>query len=222
MAVALTASSIFTPTTPYSDALNGGGTGIDFGVGTNNQWTPIINKASNTGYLAIYLSHDGINEITELKTYISQYGLGTGFTYGGDDTAANDMSAILALGDASGSSKNNADGLSGGIWLDTDSDVSGANLFDRASRPTEVLVFRTGFGDDLGNSFPVPLASMLFDSGGGVEAQPSAPVDGTIGPSGNTVFGDRAVILSRIYFPDVFSTGGVLQFELVFTYAFST
>ena len=222
MAVALTASSIFTPTTPYADALSGGGTGIDFGVGTNNQWTPIIDKAANTGSLSIYLSHDGINEITELKYHIQEYGTGTGFSYGGDDTAANDYAGFLALGDGSGSSKNNADGLSGGIWTETDSDVSAVNLFDRASRPTEVIVARTGTADTLANAVSIPAASMIYDSGGGTEAQPSAPVDGTVGPSGNTVFGDRCKLLKRIYFPDAFSTGGKIQIEIVFTFAFST
>jgi hypothetical protein len=222
MAVALTASSIFTPTTPYNDALSGGGFGIDFGVGTNNQWTPIIDKSSNTGFLSIYLSHDGVNEITELKYHIQQYGLGTGYTYSGDATAADDYAAMLALGDASGSSPNNADGLSGGIWMETDSDVSGANLFNRAARPTEILVARTGFGDTLANAFDLPAASMIYDSGGGTEAQPSGPVDGTVGPSGNTVFGDRCKLLSRVYFPNAFSTGGTMQYEIVFTFAFST
>lgn len=220
--VALSASSIFTPTTPYNDALDGGGFGIDFGVGTNNQWTPIIDKTSNTGYLSVYLSHDGINEITELKMYIGQYGLGTGYTYGGDDTAANDLATLLSLGDASGSSKNNADGNSGSLWIETDSDVSSVNLFDRAARPTEIIVTRTGVADTLANAVTIPAASMIYDSGGAVETQPSAPVDGTIGPSGNTVFGDRAKLLKRVYFPNSFSTGGVFQFEIIFVYAFST
>jgi hypothetical protein len=205
----------------YNDALSGGGFGIDYGVGTNNQWTPIIDKTANTGSLGMYLSHNGTNEITDLKYHIQTYGVGTGYAYGGADSAANDYSNLLSLGDGSGSSKNNADGLSGGVWLETDMDVSAANFFDRAARPTEIIVARTGVADSLANAETIPSASMAYNNVG-VPVLPSAAEDGKIGPTGNTVLGDTGILYARAYFPNSFSNGGIIQWETVFVFAFST
>jgi len=219
--VALSASSVFSPVTPYTDALLGGGSGLDFGTGVNGQWTPIINKVANTGSLNIYLSHDGINEITELKTHIQEYGTATGFTYGGTDTAPNDFTTLSALGAASGTSKNNTDGNSGGIWMEMDADVSAVNFFDKASRPTLVKIYgESATGVSLATAFPIVGDAMVYDSGG--ETVATSPEDGKIGQSGNSVLGDRAHLYYRAYFPSSFSTGGTLQFELVWTMAFTT
>jgi len=223
MTVNLTVSTIFTPATPYADALLGGGTGIDYGTGVNNQWTPIIDKTGNTGALAAYISHDGINKITEFKTHIQTYGASTGFTYGGTDTAGNDFTTLTGLGLASGSSKNNADGLSGGLWAEFDADVSAANFFDRAARPTLVKVFGdAGNGQSLATAYTVLSDSCIYDSGGGTETVASAPLDGELGASADTVLGDRSLVHYRVYFPSAFAVGGTIQFEQVWTYAFTT
>ena len=223
MSVDLTISSIFTPATPYADALLGGGTGIDYGTGVNSQWTPIANKGANTGSLSIYLSHNGVNKITEFKTHIQTYGTSTSFTYGGTDTAANDLTTLTGLGSASGSSKNNADNNSGGLWTEFDADVSAANFFDRATRPTKVLVYGSaGLGISLATAYSILFDSMIYDSGGGTQTPASAPVTGELGEAGNTVLGDRALLGQRVYFPFSFGVGGSLQWEQVFTYAFTS
>lgn len=222
MTVDTTFSSTFTPATPYADSLLGGGTGLDFFVGVNNQWTPIVDKTANTGSLITYISHNGTALIDEFKLYLQQYGTSTGFSYGGTDTAFNDITNLLALGSASGSSKNNADGLSGGIWAEFDADVSAANFFDRASRPTLVKVFGAGgLGVSLATAYDLPADALIYDSGGGTETIATAPVAGQIGESTNSTLGDRAKIYWRGYFPDSFGVGGTLQFEIVATYAFT-
>lgn len=220
MTVTLTLSTVFSPTTPFADSLLGGGTGIDYGVGVNGQYAPIVSKVANTGYLDAYLSHDGTAEITELKTYIQPYGTGTGYTYGGGDTAANDFVTIRDLGNASGSSKNNADGLSGGVWVDMDADVSTANQFDIATRPTQVFIFGDALaGIDIDSAYDVIADAMVYDSGG--ETVATSPQTGKIGQSGNSTLGDRAHLRFRTYIPDAFSIGSYLQWEHSFLYAFT-
>jgi hypothetical protein len=221
MAVVLTASSTFNPATPWADSLLGGGTGIDFGVAVNGQWAPIISKVGNTGELNLWLSHNGINKITELKTHIQQYGTATGYTYGGNDTAANDYVTIKALGAASGSSKNNSDNLSGGLWMEMEWDVSTVNKFDRGARPTYVKVYgAAALGIDLATAFDISDQSMVYNSAG--ETSATAPVLGELGQSGNSTLGDRSHLQYRFMFPGSFSVGGTLQVEIVFTYAYTT
>jgi hypothetical protein len=157
MAVSLTISETFGGSA-LSDALAGGGTGLDFGSVVNNSYAPVVDKTANTGAQNIYVSHNAVDDpITSLKIYIGQFGLLTGFTYGGARTAAGDYTKVKALGQASGSSKNNADGLSGGLWMDMDADVTTANQFDQASRPTLVKIFGDSGTDgiDLASAFTI-------------------------------------------------------------------
>lgn len=223
MAGVLTVSSLFTPDTPYADALLGGGTGIEFGVSTNGSYTPITNKVSNLGHLNAYISHDGTAKITEVKTYIQVFGTSTGFTYGGGDTANNDYTTMVNLGNASGNSKNNADGLSGGLWREMDADVSDTNRFDQASRPGLVFIHGDNGTDgiDAGSGFVLKADGMVYDSGGGTETVATSPVDGEIGASGDSVLGDRFRDQMRVYLPSSFATGGTLQFEISYVYAFT-
>lgn len=223
MAGVMTVSSLFTPATPYADALLGGGTGIEFGVSTNGSFTPLTNKVSNLGKLDAYLSHDGTAKITEAKTFIQTYGTNTGFTYSGGDTAANDNITMRSLGSASGNSKNNADGLSGGLWREMDFDVSDTNRFDQATRPTLVYIHGDNGtdGQDAASAFVLKADGMVYDSGGGTETAGTVPVDGEIGASGDTVLGDRFHDQMRIYLPTSFATGGTIQFEIVYIFAFT-
>jgi hypothetical protein len=225
MAVNATVSSLFTPATPYADALLGGGTGIEFGVSTNGSFTPLVNKVSNLGVLNAYISHDGIAKITECKTFIQEFGTNTGFPYGGGDTAPNDYITMRDLGNASGSSKNNASGTSGGLWREMDFDVSDTNRFDHASRPTLVFIHGDNNTDgiDTAGAFILKADGMVYDSGGGTEtAATGGGVDGEIGESGNVVLGDRFHDQMRILLPTSFSVGGTIQFEIAFIYAFTT
>ena len=186
-----------------------------------NSYAPIIDKTANTGRKDIYLSHDGLDPITALSVNIQQYGLGTGFGYGGDNNAADDFADILALGAASGVSRNNADGLSGGVWIDMQSDVSNALQFDRATRPALIKVFGDGgtLGDSLANAIPILTDAMVYNDAG--EQKASVPVEGQIGPAGNTVLGDAAHIRQRVYIPNSFLKAGFFQFEEVYNYAFT-
>ena len=223
MAGILTVSSLFTPATPYADALLGGGTGIEFGVTSNGGYTPLIDKVANTGKIDAYLSHDGTAKITDIKTYIETFGTNTGFAYGGGDTAANDFVTMKSLGNASGNSKNNADGLSGGLWREMDFDVSSTNRFDQATRPGLVFIHGDNGtdGQDAVSAFVLKADGMVYDSGGGTETAGTVPVDGEIGASGDTVLGDRYHDQMRIHLPTSFSFGGTIQFEIVYLFAFS-
>ena len=205
-----------------SDSLEGGGTGVDIGSVASGSYGPLVSKTSNTGHQDIYVSHDGVNEITQFSVFIQEYGTGTGFTYGGADTAANDFTSLKNLGNASGSSKNNNDGLSGGLWIEMDADVVDASAFEQASRPTLVKIFGDSLTDgiDLGSAFLVKADSMVYNSSG--EQQASSPVDGQIGPAGNTTLGDSSHLKFRLYLPTSHSNGGKLQWEVVFSYSFTS
>lgn len=219
MTVLLTISETFGGPS-LADSLAGGGTGIDLGSVTNNNYAPIINKSANTGHQNIYIRHDAtVDPITDVKIYIQDYGLGTGFTYGGADTAANDKSTIVQLGNSSGSSRNNADGLSGGVWVDMDWNSASSDQFDQANRPSEVKIFGDNLTDgiSLESAFTIKSTAMSHSN----EADASAPQDGVIGKSGDTTLGDHAHLKMRIFLPFTFSSGGVVQCEFVISYSFT-
>ena len=207
-----------------ADILAGSGTGVDLGSIQNGSFAPITDKTANTGKEDLYIRHDGTVKITNLKVFIQQQGASTAFTYGGADSPANDFTNIKALGSASGASKNNSDGLSGGLWMEMDFDISNASRFDQASRPTLVKIFGDNGtdGQDLASAFPIVADSMVYDVAS-VETAGSTPVAGEVGASGDTVLGDNSHLQFRIYRPttDV-SMSGIVQFELVFSYAFTT
>jgi len=205
-----------------ADALAAGGTGVDLGSCVNNSYAPVILKSANTGSQPIFVSHDAVvDPITDVKTFIQTYGVGTAFTYGGADTAANDFTSLKNLANASGSSKNNADGLSGGVWVDMDWDASTTNQFDQATFPTVVKIYGDGLTDgiSLASAFTVAAAAMVYNAPG--ETVASSPVAGQIGKAADTVLGDAAHLKYRIYIPSSYSNGGIIQWELVFAYSFT-
>jgi hypothetical protein len=205
-----------------ADSLAGGGSGIDLGSVTNNNYAPLTNKTANTGHQDLYISHDAtIDPITDVKFFIQEYGIGTGFTYGGADTATNDDATLRSLGNNSGSSKNNADGLSGGLWIDMDWNASTANQFDQANFPALVKIFGDNVtdGTDLATAFALATDAMVYDAPG--ETAASAPVAGQIGKANDTVLGEAAHLKMRIYLPNAFSNGGIVQTELVIAYSFT-
>lgn len=208
--------------TAVADALAGGGTGVDIGSVVNNQYAPIISKAANTGAQNLFIQHDAvIDPITDVKTFMQQFGVGTGFTYGGADSAANDYTTLKNLANASGSSKNNADGLSGGVWIDMDWDASTTNQFDQATFPTLVKIYGDGLTDgiDLASAFVMKSNAMVYAAP--AETAASAPVDGQIGIPGDTTLGDAAHAKLRLYIPNSFSDGGIIQWEWVVAYSFT-
>lgn len=227
MAVSLTISETMGGA-QVSDSLAGGGTGVDLGSVINDSYAPVTSKASNTGHQDLYISHDAtIDPITDLKTFIQTYGVGTGATYGGADSAANDFTSLKSLGNASGSSKNNNDGNSGGFWLDMDADAATANQFDWATDgigqggQDTVLIFGDNNTDaiDLTSAQVIAAEAMVYDAPG--ETIATAPEDGKVGKSGDTALGEYAHLKTRIYLPSSHSDGGILQFETVFAFSFT-
>lgn len=207
-----------------SDALAGGGTGLDLGSVVNNSYAPVVSKAGNTGKQDLYISHDAtVDQITDVKAHLQQFGVGTGFTYGGADTAANDFTSIKALGQASteaATDKNNANGTSGGFWMEMDSDVATATQFD-PTRTSLLKIFGNNGTDgiDLASAFVLAAEAMVYAAAG--EQQASAPVAGEIGKAADTVLGDSAHLAFRIYLPSSHTSGGILQFETVFVFSFT-
>ena len=221
MTVALTISETLNGSA-VSDSLAGGGTGVDLGAVTNNSYAPLINKTNNQGQQDLYVRHDAVNnQITEVGTFIQTYGVGTGFSYGGGDSAAGDFTTLSNFGNTSGSSKNNADGLSSGLWIDMDWDSNDTTRFDQLNFPTVVKIYGDGGTDgiDLASAFVAREEGMVYDSAG--ETAASAPVSGEIGKSGDTVLGDNFHAKLRIYLPAAATTGGILQWEWVVKYSFT-
>jgi len=212
------------------DSLAGGGSGCDHGSTQNSSFSNVTDKPTNAGAQHLYVSHDAVDDpITSLRLFMQTYGVGTGFSYGGADSAANDFTHLKAMGYASGSSKNNADGLSGGYWVDMDADATTANQFDQASFPTLVKIFGDGSGSstdgiDLASAFTVKANAMIYNAP--PETVATSPVDGQIGISGNTVLGDSAHLKTRLYIPaggiPPSGSGGIVQWEIVFAYSFTS
>jgi hypothetical protein len=205
-----------------ADALAGGGTGVDLGSVQNNSYAPVISAAGNTGAQNLFISHNAvIDPITAVGTFMQTYGVGTGFTYGGADSAANDFVSMKNLANASGSSKNNANGLSGGLWIDMDWDASTTNQFDQATFPSVVKIYGDGLTDgiSLASAFTLKAAALVYNLPG--ETAASSPVDGQIGKAADTVLGDAAHVKLRIYVPLAYSTGGIFQWEWVVKYSFT-
>ena len=218
-----------------ADSLSGGGSGTSLGQCTNGSYAPLISKASNTGRQDWFIRSDAtVDPITDCKIHMQEYGVGTGYTYGGpaSRSAAADFATLKSEGDASGSSKNNNDGLSGGIWMEMNvlQMVSVTNQFDQATRPTEVIIFGdTGetVGVDLASAVTIIAEAAVIDSdqsNGGDATNgyiPNAPVDGQLGINGDTDLGDNFHLAFRTYLRSAFSTGGIFQFELVIVYTFT-
>lgn len=208
----------------YADALVGGGTGVDFGQVQNGSYAPIIDGPSNTGAQIAYLNHDAVESpITEVKMYLANYTT-TGFSYGGSNTAAADLTSILAQGQASDESagaKNNSNGLAGGIWMDMEWDVSTANQFDISTRSANVKIFGNGGteGIDLASAFDLSADAMLYSADDSAEVDATTPVLGSIGINNDTVLGDYAKIRMRTYLRSDFADGGYFQVALQISYA---
>ena len=239
MTVALTISETINGAA-VADSLGGGGTGSDLGVVTSSGYAPRINKIANTGRLDLFIRHDGTAEITDFRSFIQEFGTDTGFAYGGGQTPVDDLTAIKNLGAGSGDSRNNADGLSGGLWIDMNATVAEVNQFDYSTNGLSSVGSQGGndtvrkYGDNsldglsIETGFPMDSQALVntTDQGNGGDAingyVPNGPVEGTIGAVGNTTFGDRAHVKLRMYLPQTFSVGGSHQWEWVGGYSFTT
>jgi hypothetical protein len=230
-----------------ADTLAGGGSGIDFGNVTNASFSGVVgDKLDNIDSDAVnlfYLRHNAtIDPITELKVYIAQFHL----TYGGATTAANDYSGVshgmVGEGLASGSSKNNGDGLSSGFWMDMQWDVSTANQFDYSTRVNSVRIFGkplsgvTGDlatttadgvdqngqdGTSLEEAFTMSPLAMIYSADDIAEVAATTPIKGRIGKDNDTVLGDYAKFKQRVYLRDSYPDGGIIQFSCVYSFSFT-
>jgi len=239
MTVALTISETIDGAA-VADSIEGGGVGSDLGTVTNSGYAPRINKTANTGRLDLFIRHDGVNEITDFQTFIQEYGTDTGFAYGGGQTPTDDLTNIKNLGAVSGDSRNNANGLSGGLWIDMNASVAEVNQFDYTSNGISSVGSQGGddtirkYGDNNVDGLSIETAFILrskavviaTSQGNGGDAgngfTPNGPVDGTIGATGNTTFGDNGHVKLRMYLTETFSTGGLHQWEWVGGYSFTT
>ena len=218
-----------------ADALSGGGTGTDLGQVTNGSFSPITPPAvNNQGRQDWFIRTDAtVDQITDTKIFMQEYGVGTGFSYGGPAarSAAIDFTSLKNLANASGGDKTNSDDLSGGLWMEQEviTMISETNQFDQAGRSTFVKIFGDGLTDgvDLASAFVFNAASMVIDtdqaSGGNGSAGfiPTAPVAGEIGINGDTALGDNCHIGLRIYTPGSFSEGGIFMVEGVIAFTFT-
>jgi len=227
MAVALTISETLDGT-QISDTLAGGSAGLDLGSVTNGSYSGVISQPDNTGAQDLFISHNAvIDEITGVKVYLGEFS----GTYGGARAAATDLTDLIALGAASGSSKNNADGNSSGLWMDADASIditaNGNAGFDFATNGVggagndSVFIFGDSSTDGINeaSAFTIPSLAMVYNDGG--ETAASAPVDGTIGVAGDTVLGDSAHVRMRSYLADGFAEGGIYQWDYVFLFSYT-
>lgn len=230
MAVLLTVSETLGGA-EVSDALAGGGTGVDLGSCVNNQYSPIIDKTANTGAQILYFRHNAtIDPITNVKIYMDSFAR-TGFTYGGAANAASDYTVLKAEGaasDVTAAAKNNSNGLASGVWMEQQYNVSTTNQFDIATARAGgagtkfVQIFgRSSQGIDAATAYGVIKEACLYTPDNSAENAPTAAVDGKIGKSTDTVLGNRAKLRFRIYLRDAFADGGIFQFSLIARFSYT-
>jgi len=226
MAVSITVSATMGGAA-YADALAGGDTGIDFGQVSTGAYTPLIDQPTNDGALPIWISHNAVvDPITDCGVFTQQYS----GTYGGAATAAGDFTTLKNMGFTSaGSTANNSNGDWQGLAVDMDWDVTTANQFDPTrigsggGAGSNVFIFGDGVasstdGIDLSSSFDLKAAAMVYNNAA-VPTAPTAPVDGKIGKSADSVLGDNCKLISRFFLNNGASTGGIMQWDMVFNYS---
>ena len=208
-----------------ADSLAGGGSGVDLGSVVNSEYTPIISKAANTGWQALYIRNDAtIDPITNVGTFISVYSQ----TYGGADSAANDYATVKAKGNASGNSANNGDGLSSGLRIEHDADLAGtlgASAFDGTRAQVKIYGDNLTDGTSLATAFDLHVDALIFDSNThgtpGTAVDATTPVTGKIGIDGDSVLGDHALVKLRFYLETAAPDGGIIQWDWVIKYSFT-
>jgi len=223
MAVILTFAKTVTGSNA-ADALAGGSIGLDLGQVVNGAYSPIQVQANNTGKQQVFLFHDAVvDPITNVVTYVSQY---TG-VYGGANSAASDITTLGNYGAAdAGATKNNADGLSRGLHIDMDWQVADVNQFDYSREATgQKRIYGKSYtgktGLSLANGFDLHADACSYWNGLS-EVDATAPVTGKIGRSVDTVLGNRGHFMKRFYLHTSSSDGGVLQYDYVTAFSFTS
>lgn len=211
-----------------SDSLSGGGTGVDLGNTVNGEYTPIINKTNNTGWEELFITHDAaVDPITAVATGVAEFSQ----TYGGANDAPTDLANIIAKGSASGSSANNADGLSGGLRIEMDADLGGTlglSAFNATRDQVEIYgktstttLNNGNNGASVGNAFLLHKDAMVQNNGGSpIDA--GTPVDGQIGRAGDATLGDVGAVKLRYYLETAALQLGVVQWDWFVRYSFTS
>lgn len=206
-----------------SDSLSGGSTGLDLGQVVNGAYSPITLQSANTGAQEVYLSHNAtVDPITNVVFYVDTYS----GTYGGANSAAADYTTLKAYGSADGgSTKNNADGLSQGLAIDMDWQVSSTNqfLYSRETSGNKRIFGKTYSGLDgttqvLG--FPMHVDAASYWNGSS-EIDATTPVTGKIGKAADTILGNRGHFKKRFYLNTGATEGGILQYDFVIAYSYT-
>lgn len=223
MAVTLTVSETITGANA-SDSLAGGSTGLDLGQVTNGQYSPLTSQAANTGHQDIFIRHDAVTDpITDVKFYLAQYS----GVYGGANSAAADLTTVGNYGAAdSGSTTNNGDGLSRGSHLDMSWDVSVASQFGYSREASgQKRIFGKSYSGNTGLSLALAF-DMHVDAAsywnGSTEVDATTPVTGKIGKSTDTVLGNRGHIRNRFYLHTGETNGGVVQYDTVISFSYTS
>lgn len=216
MSVSLTVSKTMGGSA-VADTLAGGSSGLDLGSVVNGAYTPIILQSANTGAQEIFIRHNAtVDPITAVKTYIAQYS----GTYGGADTAANDLTTLEGQGAASAQlTANSSAGTEGGLKIDMDWQVSTANQFTPSRTQCKVYGL-AGNGQSLVTAYDMHVDAMSRNNSG-TEVDATTPVTGKIGKSGDTVLGDQAHLKMRYYLPTAAVNGGILQWDFTIAYSYT-
>jgi hypothetical protein len=223
MAVLLTVSKTLSGA-QVSDVLSGdpGNAGVDLGQVVNGQYTPITNQVANTGHQDVYIRHDAtVDLITDVKTYVAQFSQ----VYGGADTAAADISTLIAKGQADNeATANNSDGFASGLRVEHNGfgiGGLGASAFLPSRAQVDIYGDAGTDGIDLDSAFVVHEDAMVWDNAS-TETDAGTPVAGQIGKSGDTTLGDHAHVGLRFFLEDAAADGGILQWDWVIAYTFTS
>jgi len=223
-----------------NDALSGGGVGYDLGVTRNGSYSGVIDRPTNTGSNPFYFSHDAVNDpITNFSLFVEAYG-GNGSPYGGVRSAAIDFTKLQTLAEATDGSPNNNTGNTGGFAFDMDWDGLTVNQFDYINRGpvSDSIVTGAGggtvrffrrtnsgaladHGSDLATRIAVLIDGLFYEPGGGPVAA-SAPSNGQIGISTDSVLGNRGLAKCRLFIPQAELEGGQTQWDLTAAFSFTS
>lgn len=146
----------------------------------------------------LFFRHDGTQFVSNAAVNVQAMS----GTYGGDYSANADLSKLIAHGDA-------------GYGCQVDFRWDGSPLFG------VYTAFTSGVGDTFANRIQLPVASMSRNNSG-TEVDASAPVAGEVGPTGNAALGDRSHMTFRYVTPSSETLVGKRQFDLYFTFNFTS
>jgi hypothetical protein len=193
MAVDLTLSETLAGSA-IADSLRGSGSGWDIGTSETGDASP--------DEYPLFIRHNGSNKIYSAAINVQVYG----GTYGGDYSAAADLTKILAHGDD-------------GNGLQVDFRWDGSPLF--ASSQYSVFKNGSGNGGSFANRITLPVASMSRNNSG-TEVDAGTPVAGEIGAAGDTTLGDRSHMTFRYVNPTGETANGYRQWDILISYNFTS